>query len=139
MPAPSKSVVQPFKGIVVANQGEGKTCSLASLLTLGYKVYMLDFEGGSETLINLINDEEHYPYAGYCSSHNVDLTQSSLVPIGQQMNVGTIERVRKDPSGKILKTAKEMVLKPINASGFVTTNEMLMNWIDEDRKLGSIY
>ena len=141
MPALNDKSHQPIKIICVGKQGDGKTCSTAPLALLGYKLYILDFDKGTEPLINLLTDSEHFPYANYCKTHSIDLSSStSVITIDQRMTVGTIDRVQKDPkSGRVLNTEKVTALKPADASGFTKTVEVLMDWRDGERSLGGVY
>src|SRR6266446_2003495 len=96
----------PIKAIIVGRQGSGKTGLKASLIAAGYKVRTLDFDKGIPTLKNLLNDREHFPYYDFCRKNNIDIGQSSSIPIDQDMSLINIDRVHKDPNGRMIKTTK---------------------------------
>jgi hypothetical protein len=47
-------IQNPVKGLIIGNNGAGKTGALLSLIKAGYKLRLLDFDNGAEILVNLI-------------------------------------------------------------------------------------
>jgi hypothetical protein len=134
------SARQAVKIVCVAKQGHGKTCSIAPLVAAGYHIRMLDFDKGADTLINLLSDKDHFPYANYCLKHNIDLSQTtSFISIDQKMTAGKVNRIQKDPKGKVLKTEEITLLTPADTEAFTNTVNSLMNWNDDGRDLGNAY
>src|ERR1700757_5239481 len=50
-------VTESTKLIVLGHSGSGKTGALASLAAVGYKLYILDLESGSDILPTLVRDK----------------------------------------------------------------------------------
>lgn len=48
---------RPFRGLIVGYPGAGKTGAISSLLNVGYKVRVLDFEGNFDPIINYTKPE----------------------------------------------------------------------------------
>ena len=138
-PLNDQTTQRPVKLIYLGRQGSGKTGSFASLAAAGYKLRLLDADKGIDTLQNLLLDRDHFPYYNFIQKHDIDLGQSSFIPVDQEMTLSTVDRVHKDPGGRILKTTKERVLAPSNSQAWLKVTDLLQNWKDQDQDLGSVY
>jgi hypothetical protein len=139
MPALNDQTQRPVKLIYLGRQGAGKTGSFASLAAAGYKLRLLDADKGVDTLQNLLLDRDHFPYRNFMDKHNIDLGLSSFIPVDQEMNISTVDRAYKDPTGKVIKTTKERVLAPSNAQAWHKVTDLLQDWNDGGQKLGNVH
>ncbi len=140
MPALNNKDSNPAKKcIFLGRQGSGKTTSFASLVCLGQKLRIHDPDKGTKSLQNILLDREHFPYADYLLRNKIDLGESSFLPIDQEMNLSTVDRIHKDPNGRTLKTTKERILRPKNAEAWLYLGDSLYQWLDEGKDLGNIY
>jgi hypothetical protein len=115
---------QTIKAFIVGKQGHGKTGAKASLVALGYKLRMLDFDNGADILKNLLTND-YYPYKKYMEDHKIPLRGAvSIIPITEQM-------IRKVEDGRSRYVPK-------SANGFTKVIDMLEDWRDGDLKLGPV-
>lgn len=113
---------QTTKSFIVGNQGDGKTGAKASLVALGYKLRMLDFDNGADILKNLLTRYD-YPYRKYM--------EDNKIPLRGAVSICTIsEKMRKHP--------KEGRFIPATAQGWEKMVDMLENWTDGETKLGPV-
>ncbi len=112
------------KTFIIGKQGHGKTGAKASLVAIGYKLRMLDYDNGADILKNLLTNY-HYPYRKYMEDHNI--------PLRGAVNICTIteQMTKKTEDGRSRPVPK-------NANGFTKTIDMLENWTDGETKLGPV-
>ena len=116
-PAPTTTEVEiePIKAIVMAPSGTGKTCLLASLLSEGYNVRVMDFDDGIKSLRNLLIDDAKQPSPAYA--------KDSL----SRLRWATLTEPMKVAGGRIF---------PIKASVWPRAVNLLEKWLVEDPRQG---
>ena len=114
----------PIKAFLVGKQGHGKTGSKASLVAMGYKLRMLNFDNGADILKNLLTNP-HYPYRKYMEDHKI--------PLKGAIDVCTITEEMK----KITEDHKSRFV-PRQARGYSKTIDMIDNWVNDEVKLGPV-
>jgi hypothetical protein len=88
---------QTTKAFIVGDQGKGKTGSLISLVALGYKLRILDFDNGADILKNLLISY-NYPYRKYMEDNNIPLQGAIHTFILQEKMVKHITEDRYVPA-----------------------------------------
>jgi hypothetical protein len=110
------------KAFILGKQGTGKTGAIASLIAIGFKVRMLDFDNGADILKNLLTNP-YYPYKKYMEDNNI--------PLRGALNYITITE-------QMVKHKTENRFVPKSATGWPRMVDLLENWIDGEIKLGPV-
>jgi hypothetical protein len=114
----------PIKAFIIGKQGTGKTGSKASLVAMGYKLRMLNFDNGADILKNLLTNP-YYPYRKYMQDKNIPLKGAiSVITIAEEM-----KKITEDSKSRFI---------PKSARGYSKATDMMNDWVDGDEKLGSI-
>jgi len=114
----------PIKAFLIGKQGHGKTGAKASLIALGYKLRMLNFDNGADILRNLLTNP-YYPYHKYMLDNNISLKSAiSVLTITEDMK-------------KIVEDNKSRFV-PKSARGYSRAIDMMDSWIDGKENYGSI-
>ena len=115
---------QTTKCFIVGKQGTGKTGLLISLVAMGYKLRILDFDNGADILKNLLTSYD-YPYRKYMEDHKI--------PLRGAIDVCTIAEKMKSHS-------TESRFIPQSSRGWEKMVSMLERWRDkkEDEDLGPV-
>lgn len=128
-------VNSPAKILLIGKSGSGKTGALASLVTQGYNLRIIDTDKGVRPLRSLLTDE-HYPYANLIKAKNIDLRQAvRYVQIDTSMKIRTIQ---KRLPGEGNRTTSETLLAPMDAQAWLKAINLLDKWKDDDTDFGSI-
>jgi hypothetical protein len=133
MPSITEDANAPAKTMLIGKSGAGKTGALASLVTSGYNLRIIDTDKGVRTLRSLLMDPR-YPYAKIIAARNIDLQQAvRYVPIDTSMKLRTVSQ--KLPDGK---STSNTVLAPADAKAWPKVVGLLDGWKDDDLNLGPV-
>ena len=124
----------PAKILLIGKSGAGKTGSLASLVTEGYNLRIIDTDKGVRRLRTLLTDKDHYPYANLIAKRGIDLNLAvRYVRIDTAMKLRTIQTRVGD--GKF---TTQTMLAPNDAKAWPSVIDLLDKWKDGEVDLGSV-
>lgn len=106
------------KLMLIGDSGTGKTGALASLVTAGFKLRILDLDNGLDVLKNYLTDASG-PYAGEIKAKQIDLDEA--------VKFVTITEVMKTINGNV---------RPAKATVWSRAMNQLVQWKDGDLDLG---
>jgi hypothetical protein len=133
MPSITEDLKAPAKMLLIGKSGSGKTGSLASLVSSGYNLRIVDTDKGVRPLRSLLTDS-HYPYAKIIKDKQIDLSKAvRYVPIDTAMKLRTIQRKVGDN-----KFVRETLLAPADANAWPKVMNLLDSWKEDDLDLGSV-
>lgn len=133
MPSITADADAPAKILLIGKSGSGKTGSLASLVTSGYNLRIIDTDKGVRSLHSLLTDS-HYPYAKIIADRHIDLnTAVRYIPIDTAMALRTI--TQNMGGGK---TTSSTLLAPTDAKAWPRVMGLLDHWKDDDMELGPV-
>lgn len=128
MPSITDTTDMPTKILLIGKSGAGKTGALASLVTAGYRLRIIDTDNGSRILRSLLTDP-HYPYAKLIAEKNINLAEAvHYVPVDTEMKMRTV--TRKMPGEN--RSTSEKLLAPANANAWPKVLGLLDEWKDGD-------
>lgn len=134
MPSIIDNTDMPTKILLIGKSGAGKTGALASLVTAGYRLRIIDTDNGSRILRSLLTDP-HYPYAKLVAEKRINLAEAvHYVPIDTEMKMRTV--TRKLPGDN--RSQSEKLLAPANANAWPKVLELLDEWKEGDVNLGPV-
>ena len=113
---------QTTKCFIVGKQGTGKTGLLISLVAMGYKLRILDFDNGADILKNLLTSYD-YPYRKYMEDHKI--------PLRGAIDIQTIAE-------KMVSHKSESRFIPKSSKGWERMVSLLERWKDKDIDYGPV-
>src|SRR5580698_2658407 len=133
MPPINEDIMPPAKCLLVGKSGSGKSGALASLVTEGYNLRIVDTDKGVRTLRSLLTSDK-YPYAALIRKRNIDLAQAvRYVPIDINMRLRTIQvKTGRDTS------TSQTTLAPADASSWPKAVSLLDGWKEGGIDLGPV-
>lgn len=108
------------KILLIGESGRGKTGALAALIAVGYKVFMIDTDKGSDILDGLLRDD-HFPYRAYMAQHNITPFYS-CIPFDIPMGLIEVKIAGKT----------ELTIGPKSGSAFNDVFRQLNDWRTPD-------
>ena len=134
MPSIQDDINSPAKCLLIGKSGAGKTGSLASLVTAGYNLRIIDTDKGVRPLRSLLMDPR-YPYAKIIAARGIDLNKAvRYIPIDTSMKLRTIQTKTGDN-----KYTSQTLLAPADAKAWARVVGLLDGWKEDDLDLGSVY
>lgn len=135
MPSITSLANAPAKLLLIGKSGAGKTGSLASLVSAGYKLRIIDTDNGVNVLHSLLTDPR-YPYAKIIKARDINIEQAvHFIPISTAMKSRTISR--KLP-GDGNRSVSETLLAPIDARAWTNMLDKLDHWKEGDVDHGHV-
>lgn len=132
MPSIAAAANAPAKLLLIGKSGAGKTGSLASLVTEGYNLRIIDTDKGVTPLRTLLTDS-HYPYSALIQRRGIDLnTAVRYVPIDTSMRLRTVQHKVGE------RTTSEAILAPSDARAWPKVINLLERFKDDDLDLGPV-
>jgi AAA domain len=123
----------PAKILLIGKSGAGKTGALASLVTEGYNLRIVDTDKGIRTLRSLLTDVR-YPYAKLIKARNIDLNMAvRYISIDTAMKLRTI--TTKIGEGR---STSQTLLAPADAKAWPQVVGLLDGWKEPDLDLGPV-
>ena len=134
MPSILDEILSPAKILLIGKSGAGKTGALASLVTAGYNLRIIDTDKGAKTLRSLLLQPQ-YPYAAVIRAKGIDLSKAvRFIPIDTTMTLRSVTRKIGD------KQTSETILAPKNANAWNKVIRLLDHWKEDDgTDLGPVY